>query len=277
MARILLAVDLSYQTYRAAASHAGLTCGQVFTGGLYGFLMTLAKQIRVVGATHVVICRDMKPYKRSEVYPNYKQLRKKNADEDLLRAFNQSLPMVTEAMSVVGIEQLGHPGYESDDCIGAIARTHRHRFDLIYAASNDSDLFQLLCFDSFRLFRGSEPADIFDRKRIESGPMGMTPAEFMLAQALQGTHNDVEGIPGVGAITAYKAVKDAASMRKLRERWAAVIDRNVMLSQLPYPGMPRLDVPRQGDFNARALYRFCSRYDIDVTKSMVDSFEQVSR
>lgn len=277
MARILLAVDLSYQTYRAAAAHAGLTCGQVFTGGLYGFLQTLAKQIRVVGATHVVVCEDIKPYKRSEVYPSYKQLRKKNADEELLKAFNQSKPMVMEAMRVAGIPLVGIPGYESDDCIGSIARSHRHRFDLIYAASNDSDLFQLLCFDSFRLLKGSEPSDIVDRKRIASGPFGMTPEEFMLAQALQGTHNDVEGIPGVGPVKAYQAVKNAAMMRHLRERWAAVIDRNVMLSQLPYPGMPRLDVPQQGEFNARALYRFCSRYDIDVTKSMVDSFEQVSR
>ena len=35
MTRKLLTVDLSYQTYRAAASHPMLTCGQVFTGGLY--------------------------------------------------------------------------------------------------------------------------------------------------------------------------------------------------------------------------------------------------
>ena len=275
MSKTLLAVDLSYQTYRAAASHPMLTCGQVFTGGLYGFLMTLAKQIRITQATHVVICKDMKPYKRSEVYPQYKQLRKKKADDDLLKAFNQSLPMVEEVMALVGIPLQGFAGYESDDCIGWAATKLRHRFDLIYGASNDSDLYQLLEYESFRILKGSELSDVMTAKRLAAGPLGMTPSEYMTAQALRGTHNDVEGIPKVGEVTSWKAVKDPALMRKFRERWAEVIDRNVALQKLPYPGFPETTLPPMGRFDARALYRFCGRYDIDVTKAMTDSFEQV--
>ena len=275
MSRILLAVDLSYQTYRAAASHNTLSCGSIFTGGLYGFLQTLAKQIRITKATHVLVCEDRKPYRRSEVYPQYKQLRKKSADDDLLLKFQVSLPLVVEALGTIGIPVMGVNGFESDDCIGWVSKTHRHRFDLIYGASNDSDLYQLLKYQGFRILKGSELSDVVTVERLAAGPFGMTPDEYMLAQALQGTHNDVEGIPRVGPKTAYDAVKQPHLMRRLRERWAEVIDRNMELQKLPHPDFPRVTLPPMGSFNPRPLYRFCGRFDIEVTANMLSSFQQV--
>lgn len=273
----LLAVDLSYQTYRAAASHPMLTCGDVFTGGLYGFLTTLAKQIRETGATRVVACRDMKPYRRSLIYPEYKLLRKKGADEDLLQAFTQSMRLVLEVLPVIGVPVMAEPGFESDDCIGWIAQNQRSRFKTIYAASNDSDLYQLFCYPNFKVLR-KDFTDLVDRERLAAGPLGMTPDEFMLASALQGTHNDIAGIPKVGEVTAFKAIKDPALLRSLRERWGDLIDRNLQLIKLPHPEFPRSRLPavEGSEFSARALYRFCGRFDIDVTKAMVDSFEQIS-
>lgn len=272
--RILLAVDLSYQTYRATAAHPMLTCGPIFTGGLYGFLTTLAKQIRETKATQVVGCRDIKPYRRSLVYPQYKQLRKKDADEDLLRAFNQSMKLVLEALAVIGIPTMEQAGFESDDCIGWLATKGRSRFDLIYAASNDSDLFQLLDRPNFKVLR-QDITDLMDAARLMK-TTGLTPDEFMLASALQGTHNDIEGIPRVGEKTAQRAIKDPALMRTLRERWSPVIDRNLQLIKLPHPEFPRTPLPTPGVFNHRDLYRFCGRFDIEVTKNMIDSFSQVS-
>lgn len=270
--RVLLAVDLSYQTYRAAASHPTLTYAGQFTGGLYGFLVTLAKQIRVTGATRIVVCQDMKPYRRSLEYLAYKQLRKKSANEELKDAFNESTPLVIKALGVLGIPIMGYPGFEADDCMGWIAKTHRHRFDVIYAASNDSDLYQLLRFPTFKVIRGSEMSDVMDAARLATGPLGMTPAEYMLGQALQGTHNDVEGIPKVGPKTAFDAVKDPAKLRNLRERWASVIDRNLALQVLPHRDFPDATLPAMGKFNPRALYRFCADFDIEVSLSMLESF-----
>lgn len=273
---VLLAVDLSYQTYRAAASHPMLTSGQTFTGGLYGFLTTLAKQIRETGATRVIACRDMKPYRRSLVYPEYKQLRKKDADEDLLRAFNQSMKLVLEVLDIIKVPAMGYEGFESDDCIGGIVHQHRSRFGTIYAASNDSDLYQLFRFDNFKVLR-KDISDLMDRKRLAAGPLGMTPDEFMLASALQGTHNDIAGIPRVGEVTAYKAVRDPGLMRSYRERWGELIDRNLGLIRLPHPEFPRVGLPApMTGFSHRDLYRFCGRFDIEVTKSMLDSFQQIA-
>lgn len=272
---VLLAVDLSYQTYRAAASHPMLTSGQTFTGGLYGFLTTLAKQIRETGATRVIACRDMKPYRRSLVYPEYKQLRKKDADEDLLRAFNQSMKLVLEVLDIIKVPAMGYEGFESDDCIAWMMHRHRSRFQLVYAASNDSDLFQLFRFDNFKVLR-KDLSDLVDRPRLLRST-GLSPEEFMLASALQGTHNDIAGIPGVGPVTALKAVRDPGLMRSYRERWGELIDRNLSLIRLPHTEFPTVGLPApMTGFSHRDLYRFCGRFDIEVTKSMLDSFQQIA-
>lgn len=268
----LLAIDVSYQTYRAAAAHPMLSHEGAFTGGLYGFLTTLAKQIRETQATRVVACFDVKPYRRSLIYPQYKLLRKKNADEELLLAFQESLPMVTEVLSLIGVPLMKYEGFESDDCIGALVVHHRSRYATIYAASNDSDLYQLLRCPTFKVIR----KDINDVMTGEK--LGVTPEEHMMASALTGTHNDIEGIPNVGPVTALKALRDPALMRKLRERWDEVIERNLKLIKLPHPEFPRIAPPApSAGFYSRDLYKFCARYDIQVTKAMLDAFESASQ
>lgn len=274
MPHTLLAVDLSYHTYRAAAAHKMLTDGDIFTGGLYGFLTSVAKLVRETQATDLVICRDWKPYRRSITYPAYKQLRKKHQDEGLFSLYTESQPLVLDAIEHMSLPYMGVEGFESDDCIAHLVQKYRNRFDLIYAASNDSDLYQLFDCKNFRLVK-NEVADCQDYRHLEK--LGLTPTQFMLASALRGTHNDIEGIDGVGEITSAKAVKDPALLRRYREKHGALIERNLDLIKLPHAEFPRsLVLPRATtSFDARALYRFCSRYSIEVTRSMVDSFSQV--
>lgn len=242
---------------------------------MYGFLTSLAKAIRETRADRVVICQDRKPYIRSLVYPQYKQLRKKNADDTLLTAFNESMPLVLDALEVLGLPVWGVDGFESDDLIGHCVVQHRCRYDRIYAGSNDSDLYQLLWCDRFFVYRDSIATVVSGASLLKD--KGLTPAQFMLATALQGTHNDIEGIKGVGEGRANAAVKDLALLRKYHDKHKDLIRRNMALIQLPHHEFPRTSpVPRREKrFNAQALYRFCGRYDIDVTKSMLDSFEQL--
>ncbi len=272
---ILLAVDLSYQVYRAAASHPMLTSRRVFTGGLYGFLTTLAKTIRETRAEQIVICQDRKPYLRSIAYPMYKQLRKKREDDELLMMYEQSMKLVLEALEVIGLPVWGVDGFESDDLVGHVVVQHRSRFDRIYAASNDSDLFQLLWCNHFFIYRDSIAKVVSGTSLMKE--KGLTPSQFMLATALQGTHNDIEGIVGVGPARAAAAAKDPALLRGYQDKHAALITRNLSLITLPHPEFPyATPIPKcDKRFSAQALYRYCGRYDIDVTKAMLDSFEQL--
>jgi DNA polymerase-1 len=276
MPRTLLAVDLSYQTYRAAAARQNLSSADgTFTGGLYGFLVSLAAMIRETEATQVLICQDVRPYRRSLEYPEYKMLRKSTQDPALKEQVNVSIQQILTACQIIGLPTAGVPGFESDDIIGHFARRHRHRYETIYAASNDSDLFQLLTIDNFRVYR-KDKTDIVDRAALSAISDGLDPTQFMLASALQGTHNDIAGIPRVGLKTACKAVKQPELLRQYRERWASVIDRNLRLIQLPHRDFPAdFQMPQARTFSHRDLYRFCARYDIEVTSNMLDSFEAV--
>jgi 5'-3' exonuclease len=271
--RVLLCIDVSNHVYKAAAAHPMLTSRRVFTGGLYGFFAAFGKIVRETQATHVAFCRDTKPYLRSETYPEYKKLRAANADDDLLKMYKQSLSLVEEVFEACGINAWAVKGFEADDLVGHCVMKYRHRFDRIYAASNDSDLWQLLWCDNFFIYRKSI-ADVVTGKWLWDHHE-LTPEQHMLATALRGTHNDVEGIKGVGEVTAFKAVKDPALLRTLRDKHGWMIERNLGLIKLPHAQLPRsLAIPDHREFKPRELYKALGKYDIDVTGSMVSALEQ---
>jgi len=276
MSKILLCTDLSYQVYRASAAHPMLTSRRIFTGGLFGFMTTLAKTIRETRATEVVFCTDQKPYLRSLIYPEYKLLRKQSKDDELLKMFKQSMELVLEVLDALGFEPWGIPGFESDDLIGHATYKYRHRYDWIYAASNDSDLFQLLTIPNFAIYSKSI-ADITTGKSLMEKTR-LTPEQFTLMTALTGTHNDIAGIERVGPVTAKKAVLDPSAMREQRAKHAALIDRNMALIKLPHADFPRGAClpPKPRGFNPRALYKSLGVYDIDCTNAMVNAFEQIT-
>ena len=274
-ARVLLAVDLSYQSYRASAAHPMLTSGRHFTGGLYGFFQTMAKAIRETKANRIIICKDTKPYLRSAEYPEYKMLRKGNANEELLKMHKASMRLIEEVLVTIGAPIWSLPGFESDDLIGHLVRVRRHRYQSIYAASNDSDLFQL--FDARNFFVYSKDIEsLWHRERLWS-EFGVTPDEYLTMTALTGTHNDIAGIHKVGPKTAVKAIKDPSLMRTYMEKHGDLISRNKRLIHLPHREFPRH--PRipgaAAAYDSRVLYRALGRYDIDVTATISRSFEQV--
>lgn len=277
MSRRLLAVDLSNQVWRNLHANWALrNKAGTFTGGLFGFLTSIAAYVRDVKATDVVICRDMKPYVRSLEYPQYKALRAKLIDEDTRAAFEASMVQVLGVIDVLGLPVMAAPGFESDDCIARLVDQHRNRFELIVAASNDSDLHQLLVTPNFKVM-GKGFAQAVDADILFANT-GLTPEQFTITLALQGTHNDIEGIPGVGPVTAARAIRDPALMRRMREQHLDLINRNLRLIKLPHPDFPALGIPlRSRRFDARAFYRYLAPFDITATRTMLDAFESVSR
>jgi DNA polymerase-1 len=268
-------LDISYQCYRASAAHPDLTRvrDELFTGGIYGFLQIVGKMVRETKATHMVACLDIKPYLRSFEYPGYKNIRATGATmtNELLSRKQATESLVLELLELAGVPLLGVAGFESDDIMGGLVLTQRHRFARLVAASNDSDLHQLLRHERFATYKDH----LFDAADLLR-TTGLSPEEFMVSTALTGTHNDIEGIRGVGPKTAAKAVKDPALMRKYRASHGDIIDRNLELIRLPHRELPRIDLPeRTKAFNPRELYRWCNRLDIECTGAMADAFEQL--
>lgn len=274
--RIALAVDLSYQCYRATAAHQGLTSGRHFTGGLYGFFVSVAKAVRETYATDLIICEDLKPYVRSKEYPEYKAGRSSKSDPEIKSMHLHSMVLIREVLGALGLPIWGLKGFESDDLIGYLATHHRSRYRHIYAMSNDSDLFQLLNYPNFSIYV-KDIHSLWTAQRLKR-ELDLTPDQYMLSTALQGTHNAVEGIPKVGEVTSRKAARDPGVLRKYRDAHGALIDRNLRLIKLPHPDFPRrLEVVGsiKEPIKDREVYRIFGKYDIDVTDSMLKAIKQV--
>lgn len=274
--RVLLAVDLSNQIYRACHAHALLQDNGVFTGGFYGFLQSVSKAIDVSRATDIIICRDTKPYRRSLIYPAYKQLRKTTQDPRSRAMYDETEPQVLDFLDAFGIPCWALSGFESDDLIAACVIQQRFRMESVVAMSNDSDLYQLFGYPGFRIYKDAQHPLL--RRQDTLDKSGLTPEEFILTSALSGTHNEVEGLAGVGPVTATKIVKDPAKLRQYWHEHRELMQRNVALISLPHPELPRMQIPlltMRGRFDARAMYRFCARFNIDVMPWWVEAFIQV--
>ena len=276
----LLVVDLSNQVYKATSVNKGLTSGDTFTGGLFGFLMSLCTTINDVKADRVVIGTDTRPYIRSRDYPQYKELRKKTADPEVKALFEESMILVRHFCQELGLPVWSVPGFEYDDLIAHCVVKYRHRFDNIVAYSNDSDMYQFMWCPRFKVYKGKKQGGLYGLKEFQQEWPGIEPRDLPRILAMTGTHNDVEGIAGVGPATALKAIKDPFKYRELRAKGnnASVIDRNLPLITLPHPDFPfDEEIPRHTKkfVSPRPLYRYCSAYDITVQKYMTDALERV--
>lgn len=275
MTRILLSVDLSNQVYRACAAHPQLSSRRVFTGGVYGFFVSWAAMMRQTRATHVAFCRDARPYLRAQEFPEYKAQRAKRSDPELRERAQASIEIILKILEDCGLQTWSVPGFEADDLGAHLALRYGPRFDAVIAASNDSDLYQLLGEPGFAIYSSKEKlvtlADLKAR--------GLTPQTYMLMTALMGTHNGVPGIDRVGEKTAFRAATGDAPdvLRRLQDEHGEVIKRNLALIQLPHPRFPRgARMPQHGNtFDPRALYRALGFYDIAVTGGMMSAFEQI--
>ncbi len=276
MEKHLLVVDLSNQLYRASAAYPSLSSSGVFTGGLYGVIEGLQKTIFETNCTHLIFCEDVKPYIREKQYPEYKSVRKSAKDEELVERKIVSEKLVKDLCKVLKWPIWGIQGFEYDDLLAHIATKYRHRFKTITAMSNDSDLYQLFKWPSFQISKGKKGIYTHSDYSVE---WGLSSRDLCLALAMTGTHNDVAGIPGIGEVTARKILRDPPRLREVLKDHGQLIERNLSLITLPHPDFPTdIAIPDlRHPFLERDFMKFCGRYDITVTKKMIEAFERLGK
>lgn len=283
----LLLVDVSNTVYRASAAHANLTGPDgEFTGGLFGVLQMLSTAIMKVGARHVIFCRDSAPYLRSIQYPDYKRIKKTEKDpalEERVKATYKHLPGLLKAAC---LPEWVLPGYEADDLIALGTMQCRNRYQRVVAQTNDTDAGSLYQFENFHVYdsRAEKGASPYKSLSDLAGvPMERNQATMLVRMlALSGTHNEVEGLDGIGPVKSLKIVSDPAKWDEYYRQHDAMIERNISLIELPHPNLRRqlwkYPAPSVvGKFDARTLYRWSAAYGITITPWMVEALEQVNR
>jgi DNA polymerase-1 len=211
---LLDAMALIFRAHFAFSKNPRINSKGVNTGVVLGFANSLIEIINKEKPTHIGVAFDMPgPTFRHDMYEEYKATREE-APEDI----RTGIPLVKELVSCFNIPILEKSGFEADDIIGTIAKKASASGFEVFMMTPDKDYAQLV-EDHVYLYK---PAYMGNAVDILGVPEVL--AKFDIAKAdqvrdilgLQGDSSDnIPGIPGVGAKTAVKFIKEFGSIENL--------------------------------------------------------------
>jgi DNA polymerase-1 len=197
--RSLVLIDLSHifrSAWHASADEAMSTA----------YTKTLEKVHGIASAYELVaVCCDHPPYKRKEVFADYKANREKQPD-----AMHEQFRRTKDRLIADGFLLWSVPGFEADDVIAtAVDYARREEESLaITIASNDKDLMQLVSDGDNVRFFSTATGEILDEAAVLA-KWGVLPSKLLDSLSLQGDSSDnVPGIPKVGPKTAANLLSE---------------------------------------------------------------------
>jgi DNA polymerase I len=190
------------------------------TSALYGFVALLLKLLREERPSGLALALDVpEETHRRRRYPEYKAGRA-TIDDNLV----VQLARLHELLTLLDVPVLYAPGYEADDVLATVARTMREREEPALVVSGDRDLLQVAHGSVRVLFagaRGKQPTS-YGEAEVEER-FGVLPRQLPSYVALVGDPSDnLPKVPGVGARTAARLVREFGDMKNLLARLAAV-------------------------------------------------------
>ncbi len=195
-------------------------------------------------AANVVFAWDRGEPLRKQIFPEYKtragmrDTTKKIIEEVAETLCDGFLPACGFA------NNLYQGGYEADDIIAEVVYTYSPYWEYgeIVIVSNDKDFYQLL---DLALVWNPISGTCLDRDWFYK-TYGISPANWATVKAIMGGHDNIQGVNKVGEKSAlsyirgelkptfmtYKAIKDSGDL----------IEQNLKLVTLPYPGLQPIDL-----------------------------------
>ncbi|WP_159499580.1 5'-3' exonuclease [Microbacterium sp. 18062] len=171
-----------------------------------GFLDIIAKLVGTYRPTHLVACwdDDWRPQWRVDLIPTYKTHRVVEVVaggpdvEEVPDPLEAQVPLILEALALLGIPVAGAAEHEADDVIGTLATDAGLPVDIV---TGDRDLFQLVDDDAevrvVYTARGMSNLEVVTDETIR-GRYGVHAAQYVDFAVLRGDASD--GLPGVAGI-----------------------------------------------------------------------------
>lgn len=148
------------------------------------------------------VCRDCPPYKRTEIYPDYKAGRERPP-----LAIEELRECVVE-LEKFGVKCYASKGYEADDIIATLSKQAIEKGIEVFIAGKDKDLLQI---------NGVKITDPFSENHDEITAMIKfgVPSDFVRdILALSGdTSDNVPGVPGIGPKKAIQIIEAVESVK----------------------------------------------------------------
>ena len=211
-------VDGSYFLFRAFHALPPLTTSTgLHTNAIRGAISAIQKLMRRTQPTHMAVIFDTpEPTFRHKLSPIYKGDRPSMPEE-----LSQQIPYLHALIKAQGIPLYSLPGAEADDIIGTLAKRAVLEGHHVLISTGDKDMAQLVnehvkLEDSFK-DRVLDEAGVYEK-------FGVHPHQIIDYLTLMGDASDgIMGVPGVGAKTAAKLLKDNLDNIKIDHQLASIV------------------------------------------------------
>lgn len=212
----LVLIDGNSLLYRAFYALPLLhTSDGIYTNAVYGFLTMFNRVLQQEQPSHVVVAFDKdKQTFRSEMYADYKANRSAAPDE-----LGGQFALIRKVLSALNVPYMEIAGYEGDDVIGTLSLMAEEADLDTLIVTGDNDALQLVSEKVKVLLnkKGITETELYDEARVLE-KWEVKPAQMIEIKALMGDSSDnIPGVPGVGAKTAVKLIKEYGTLENLYE------------------------------------------------------------
>lgn len=212
----MVLVDGNSLLYRAFYALPLLhTSDGIYTNGVYGFLTMFNRVMQQEQPSHVAVAFDKDKHTfRKEMYTDYKANRSVAPDE-----LGGQFALIREVLSALNVSYIEIPGYEGDDIIGALSLLAEEAEMETLIVTGDNDALQLVSERVKVLVnkKGITETELYDEARVLE-KWEVMPDRMIEIKALMGDSSDnIPGVPGVGAKTAIKLIKEYGTLENLYE------------------------------------------------------------
>jgi DNA polymerase-1 len=253
---------LAYRAHFAFQSRPLTTSSGVETSAVFGFVLTLI-QILKQNPRYLAVVFDLPgPTFRHERYAEYKANRPPTP-EPLI----EQLGKIREVTEALGVQVVEKEGFEADDIIATLAKQGQAEGLETVIVSADKDLLQMVGegVTAYQPGAGRRPASHLDVGGVET-KMGVRPEQVVDLLALMGDSSDnVPGVPGIGAKTAGKLIKEFGNMEGVYRNLEKVKPDRIRKA---------LEEHRDDAYLSRELVALKTDVELDVT---VDDLEPAER
>ena len=211
---LLDAMALIFRAHFAFSKNPRINSKGLNTGVVLGFTNSLIEILNKEKPTHIGVAFDLPgPTFRHKMFEEYKAQREE-APEDI----KVGIPIVKELVKSFNIPILEMSGFEADDVIGTLAKKASANGFEVYMMTPDKDYAQLV-EEHVYLYK---PAYMGNAVDVLGVPEVLAKFDIDRVEqvtdilGLQGDASDnIPGIPGIGAKTAVKLLKEFGSVEEL--------------------------------------------------------------
>lgn len=236
------AMALIYRAHFAFSKNPLINSKGMSTGATLGFTNTLLEALTKEHPTHAVVAFDTAaPTFRHDSFEEYKAQRQEQPEDIRI-----AIPYVKKIIDGFNIKRIELDGYEADDIIGTMAKKAAAEGFKVYMMTPDKDFSQLVDENIF-LYKPAYMGNAVDILGVDEVLKKFEIEHVDQVRdilALQGDAIDnIPGIPGIGAKTAVKLIKDFGSVEniianvdklsgKLRERIETHANQGLLSKEL---------------------------------------------